>query len=133
MMQFKLSKPCDSCPFLKDKAFGLTPRRCVEIATALRRGETFSCHKTVDYAAEEVGEGPHIPSENEQHCAGATIVMLKEERPGQLMRVALRLGMLDHVDMDAPVYPSLRHFERGACRVLARDEKLRNRRSHANG
>jgi hypothetical protein len=30
-MKFDLKKPCDNCPFLKDKPFGLRPQRCAGI------------------------------------------------------------------------------------------------------
>jgi len=115
-MKFDLVTPCKTCPFRTDRTFPLTVARVREILSALfDRDQTFSCHGTVDYAAiEERGEDMHdegyrhIPGAEEQHCAGAMVLLEKSGRANQMMRIAERLGFYDHkrLKMDAPVFAS---------------------------
>jgi hypothetical protein len=119
-----LVTPCKDCPFRTDKPFYLTMGRVREILRALvERDQTFPCHKTVDYAAneqadEDDGEDqrPRIGTEKEQHCAGAMILLEHMERPNQLMRIAERIRLYDRtkLKMDSPVFTSaeqmLAHF-----------------------
>lgn len=100
---YGMTTPCAKCPFRTDIQPYLTKARVREIERALVRSD-FPCHTTVNYD----DESEYVPSGNEIHCAGALIVMEKEERPSQMMRIAERLGMYDHtkLDMDAPVFDS---------------------------
>lgn len=101
-MNFDLTNPCGNCPFRNDgKGVPLRPGRAEEICDELDRG-TFPCHKTTRFD----DEGGHVPHENEQHCAGALIMLEHEEAPSQMMRVAERLGLYrrDKLNMEAPVY-----------------------------
>lgn len=79
-------------------------------------------------------EPPAIPGDkNEQHCAGAMIILERLERPNQMMRICERLGLYDRrkLKMDAPVFEDFDAFVesmealegRAACRrrVTARD------------
>lgn len=111
-MKYDMKKPCPNCPFRSDRVFPLHPERARSILDGIMSGLTFSCHKTIDYdALEENGEEDvcdvhHTPSEGEQHCAGALILLEKMKRPNQMMRIAERLGMYDHtkLDMNSPVF-----------------------------
>ena len=105
-MKFNLRTPCDNCPFRSDITFFLDPRRVTEILDALLLdGKTFSCHKTVHY--DDDGE-PSMPHGDEQHCAGALIMLERFNLPNQMMRIAERLGLYDprHLAMEAPVFAS---------------------------
>lgn len=106
-MKFDLKRPCANCPFRFDVPGYLNQARAEEIADALLYSDqTFSCHKTVDYSEYDGDEGCHIPTEAEQHCAGALIFLEHQERPNQLMRIFERIGFYDRtkLDMDAPVF-----------------------------
>jgi hypothetical protein len=48
----------------------------------------------------------HIPGAEEQHCAGAMILLEKNGCANQMMRIAERLRFYDHkrLKMDAPVF-----------------------------
>lgn len=106
---FKLCKPCPKCPFRRDVGGYLTKARAREIATAIMQQDaTFSCHETV--AFDDDGESTH--SSNEQHCAGAAILLEKIGCANQMMRIMERLGAYDRnkLQMDAPVFDSVREF-----------------------
>lgn len=107
-MNFDLVQPCDNCPFRNDIRPYISAGRIEEIRDALDR-TTFSCHKTVLYDDQETRDG-----DKTQHCAGALILMEKENHQGQMMRIAERLGLYDHrkLKMDSPVYDS---FEDMIC------------------
>lgn len=115
-MKFDLKKPCANCPFRTDIPFYLRAERAVEIAESLRdKGESFPCHKTVDYDAGEDDDGNVVADRdrsNEQHCAGAAIILLKEDRPNQILQVGSRLGLIDlsRYDMGAPVFATMDDF-----------------------
>lgn len=78
-----------------------------------RRQATFSCHKTVDYDSIQWDDDsePDVGyrhSAEEQHCAGALVLLEKLDKPNQMMRWMERLGAYDRtkLDMNAPVYGS---------------------------
>lgn len=106
-MKYELKRPCAKCPFRYDVGGYLTGERMEEIVEAIRDGETFTCHNTVDYEGWDEEE-EYIPSEKDQHCAGALIFLehLGELAAGQLTRIAMRIGMFDPdaLDMSAPVF-----------------------------
>jgi len=81
-----------------------------EIQQSLYGGAQFPCHLTTDWRDDDDGEGAYIPTGEEIHCAGALILMEKEGRANQMMRIAERLGMYDHeqLAMDSPVFASFR-------------------------
>lgn len=115
-----LVRPCAKCPFRTDVPFYLGAARRKEIADALSWGETFHCHETVhydeqhwDYGAED-GLGHYTASGDEQHCAGALIVLHKIKRPNQVMQIAQRLALWEpeKLDMDSPVFNDLEEFIR---------------------
>jgi hypothetical protein len=99
-MDYTLTSPCKDCPFRRDVKPYLTLARAVEIVGAVTSGATFSCHATNEFDDED-----EVSREN-QHCAGAMVMLEKMERPNQMMRIAERLGMYDmrKLKMDAPVY-----------------------------
>lgn len=92
MGPYSLTSPCKECPFRNDIKPYIREARVREIERSLVRSE-FPCHKTP-----------------ETHCAGALILMEKEGRSSQMMRIAERLGMYDRtkLNMNAPVYESFR-------------------------
>jgi len=95
-MHYKMTKPCDECPFLKGSWFEFN--RLMEHAS----GE-FPCHKACDN--NDDGDFVEKPDNKTPHCAGALIFLEKQNRPHQMMRIAERLGMYDmtKLDMDANV------------------------------
>ena len=106
--------PCGDCPFRLTPRFHFSGGRASEIATALRRGESFSCHETTGYGASDEGE----LTPRTRHCAGAMLVLEKEGRPNQLMQIAARLGHYDaerlrQASRHVPVYADLDAFVRG--------------------
>lgn len=108
---YGMTTPSDNCPFRTDVNPYITAARVREIEDSLERGQ-FYCHKTTDmdrFDGEEDGNGSfYNPSGEEQDCAGALILLEKEERPSQMMRISERLGFYDmrKLNMDAPVYDS---------------------------
>jgi hypothetical protein len=105
--RFSLVTPCTQCPFRTDVPVFLRPERAQGIAESLLRGETFPCHKTVDYDV-EYDEEPNV--QDSKVCAGATILLDREGRSMQEVRIAERLNLCDPSQMrteDAPVYDSL--------------------------
>jgi hypothetical protein len=103
---FALKRPCGNCPFRADRAPFLDRNRAQEIADSLEADASFHCHKTLDYDNED---GTPEVTEASKHCAGALIILEREEKPNQMMRIGERLGMYDRnlLDMDAPVHESL--------------------------
>jgi hypothetical protein len=104
---YGMTTPCAKCPFRNDIRPYLTSDRVREIEHSLLRAE-FPCHTTTEHD----DEGECVPTGNEIHCAGALILMEKEQRSGQMMRIAERLGMYDptKLDMGAPVYNSFKEM-----------------------
>lgn len=82
--------------------FRLHPERLHEI---LEASGGFSCHKTVNY-----GDGTEEPDTTDAvECAGRMAVLLREECPDQMMRITMRLGILDPrtIDPDREAYGSI--------------------------
>ena len=105
--------PCDNCPFRKDRPFALRHDRAQDIAEGLlKRGESFHCHKTIDYGhdCEELDDRPF--KYDEQFCGGALVVLTRMGHQTQMMQIAERLGIWspDSLDMNAPVYEDLDEF-----------------------
>lgn len=115
-MKTDLKSPCSNCPFRSDIKPFLTQGRAEEISEALTSQDgTFSCHKTLERnesETEDEEDMPHIPSEDEQHCAGAMIILEKLEQPNQWMRWMERMGQYNHKElkMDAPVFDDFDEF-----------------------
>src|SRR4051812_48715851 len=129
---YGLRTPCSNCPFRTDIAPYITEARVREIEHSLVRSE-FPCHKTVKHREDEYEEEGlgHIPSKDEMHCAGALILMEREERSGQMMRIAERLGLYDpsKLDMAAPVYASFDAMAKAHGEVRKR-RPARSRKGH---
>jgi hypothetical protein len=116
----RLTKPCNTCPFRRDKVFPLRPGRVSTIRDQLAVFP-FPCHNTVDY-------GQNKPPEYEySHCAGALILLEKISRPSLVMRYAAELGFYDRskLDMSFPVYDS---FEEMKSAMVDADRQLRKAR-----
>ena len=104
-MHYKMTTPCDACPFLKGSGF------TVRSLEGHASGE-FPCHKQCDLD----DEGNYVSKgKKTAHCAGALIYLEKQGRPHQMMRICERLGMYDRtkLDMDAPVGTKASDFRRG--------------------
>jgi hypothetical protein len=108
-MHFRMTTPCPKCPFRSDVRPYLRRDRAAEIADGLTRQQgSFSCHLTTHHD----DEGEYVRGAEEQHCAGALIVLERMHRPNQMMRWMERLGMYrrDKLDMGAPVFSTMREF-----------------------
>lgn len=95
---FALTHACKHCPFRTDIQQYLSPERKEDIATALRRGEEFVCHKTVDYSDSDDADNTaedletNDGQDNARACAGARSVAHKEGVVSQMEQIATRLG-----------------------------------------
>lgn len=110
IMNYNLTKPCADCPFRTDNGFYLPRARRAEIAESITDGQqTFACHKTTEF---DDDTGEHVRSKNEEHCAGAMILLEHIGQPNQMMRIAERIGMYDHtkLDMTQPVARTVDEF-----------------------
>ncbi len=94
-MAITMKSPCENCPFRSDlrPPFFLRRSRAEEIAESLRRGESFHCHKTVNY--DDAWDGKI--TETSLLCAGALLVLDAESSmfASQMLRIAARLGRFD--------------------------------------
>jgi hypothetical protein len=89
---FDMKKPCANCPFLKaDAAVHILPQRVRDIAST---EGSFPCHKTTVEAETEEGTDLVIGPRTKQ-CIGLVILLLKIDKPNQMVQVAERLGWLD--------------------------------------
>lgn len=109
-----ITTPCSDCPFRHDVQMHLGEQRRLEIARSLKRGESFLCHKTVHYGDDDWDEDSSSYSArgDEKHCAGAMILLRKTGKDNQYMQVGERLRVidLDTLNLEAPVFDSLRDF-----------------------
>lgn len=108
-MNYNLKKPCKHCPFRTDCRKGwLGESRADEIADSLERQQSFPCHETTEFY--EDGEAVQTPEE--EHCAGAMILLQSLGIPNQMMRIAHRLGIFnpDELDMQSPVFETMEDF-----------------------
>lgn len=87
-MDYKLTTPCNNCPFRREGFIPLRAGRVREIARGMltNPGHEFACHKTT--------KGGHIIS-GSQHCAGALIFAEKNNAATQMMRISERLRCYD--------------------------------------
>lgn len=124
-MHFTMTTPCPKCPFRSDVRPYLTRGRAQEIASGLLSQMTFSCHVTTEHD----DDGDYVPTDDEQHCAGALIVLEHMNKPNQMMRWMERIGVYDRrkLAMDAPVFATLRAF------VAAQTVRSREKRDVVNG
>lgn len=119
-MKFNLKTPCKDCPFRNDITPYLNKGRVKEILIALtEQDKTFSCHKTVNYDDIDLDVEynktiEHKPDENESHCAGALILLVKTQTiyTNVLFRLAVMSKMLDlnKLDLKAPIFNSFKEF-----------------------
>lgn len=101
-MKFTLVRPCPKCPFRKDCQPGWLGRsRAAGIAAAILREDlTFACHETTTHAEDDYGEEEYTPTGEEQHCAGAILLVEKEEAPNQMLQIAERFDLRDPATLD---------------------------------
>lgn len=91
-MKFNLTRPCAECPFLEKMRHGFSARKLAGFAEG-----AFPCHLTAD-VDDDLGE--YVARPDSQMCAGMMIFLEKRESPNQMMRVAERLGLYDHKNLD---------------------------------
>jgi hypothetical protein len=84
MTNYKMTKPCDNCPFRRSGGVRLTRARLLGIVNA---EGVFPCHKTTGVCGTKPAE--------ESMCAGFMCFRENIEQPNQLMRIAERVGMYD--------------------------------------
>ncbi|MCD5327887.1 hypothetical protein ACFFU8_09365 [Chromobacterium piscinae] len=97
---FKLRKPCDNCPFLKEGGIRLEPGRLKGIIDDLVKNDhaPFQCHKTVHNCRTGGSwddDGKYSASGHEAWCAGAMIYLEKLGRPNVGMRLGRMFGLYD--------------------------------------
>lgn len=110
-MRYSMQTACVACPFRSDIQPYLPIARVRQIVQSITvEQQTFSCHKTNDFD----DDGNTVETPRSQHCAGAMAFLLQRGQPNQMMRIAMRLGMFDPdgVKADAPIYRSLREWEK---------------------
>ena len=92
---FDLRRPCTTCPFRigVGETFRLPGSRLAEI----RESDAFQCHKTVNYGGETQAERA---GDNPQQCAGLMAVHAREGDFNNIMRMAMRFGVLDTDTLD---------------------------------
>lgn len=107
--------PCNNCPFRNDiRPYVTLPRMLSIIDDIAVRGANFVCHKTTVDSERDDGECDRAITESSQHCGGAMVFLEKISRPNQMMRMAMRLGILDpeEIKKDSPVFASLSEVKR---------------------
>lgn len=98
---FSMTRPCRSCPFLRTLPIELGRARRDEIAASIRRGEAFTCHRTIDYSDTDDDGTGNVNTDRARACAGAIGTLENGgEREQQLRQVARRLGF-PVVEVDA--------------------------------
>lgn len=97
-----LTAPCENCPFRTDVRPYISAARAKTITDALLRGESFPCHKTIDYRFSAKGR----VTKNTKMCGGAAVMLAHMDQPNAIMQVAERLGCLDteNIKKNSPVY-----------------------------
>lgn len=82
-MQYHLKSPCKDCPFVKGSSTNQTlhEERIPEIISSIRADFEFPCHKTV------------YSNVDEEHCAGALLFEVADNRVAQLPQVMDRIGI----------------------------------------
>lgn len=91
----KLKAPCADCPFREDMDF-LSRERKIELVYALgRMGESFTCHKTLDYGE---GQARYVPGVS-NHCAGAMLFLDNIGHPNTAMQIGERLKFWSITDV----------------------------------
>lgn len=116
-MHFNIKRPCAKCPFRKDIIAYLSPERAKEISDSLLEGKTFPCHETIDYTNTDDNGNPIYKLEETSHCAGALVMIKKNDVAHQMTQIAERFGLYDpsKIDMESPVYETFDAFIE-ACR-----------------
>lgn len=119
---FKLKQPCGThCPFHASCVPFLTRGRVLEIAVSLKIGESFHCHKTISYGEDDEGRSVREKLLDEQHCAGAILVLLNDDTWNTAMQLGERFQAIfpeltalhfhhEEMNREYPVFPSLVAF-----------------------
>lgn len=89
-MHYKMTTPCDACPFLVSMKRGFTIHRLTEFADG-----AFPCHKTAESVEDGDGNDEFRATPDSAACAGALIFCEKRGYASQMMRIAERIGSYD--------------------------------------
>ena len=100
-MSLNLKRPCKRCPFkaVPENNGWLGEVRAKDIIHSIAiNQQSFICHETTH--------------KHKEHCAGAAILMVKENCPNQIMQVATRLGdpFVANLTKHETVYDSFEEF-----------------------
>lgn len=104
MTQFKLTRPCNNCPFRKGvgETFCMPRLRLREIFRAV----AFQCHKTVDY--DNFSDPEKRSGDKPQQCAGLMSLLHRAGKHNTIMSVGVSLGFFDPTKLDhTDVYDSI--------------------------
>jgi hypothetical protein len=104
-MKYDLKKPCKDCPFITTTFFSFPKARIDEMLS----DGSFSCHKTTTQ------KGRSNDHKEAQSCAGRMILLEREQRPDQMMRIAERIGFYNHtlLEKDHPlVFKTIKAFRK---------------------
>lgn len=104
-MNFRQTKPCDQCPFVKGKS--ATTKAIAEgISEALLSDKSFICPST------DKGLGGNFRNKTIEHCIGATIMLERISKPNEAMRQAERKSLYrpELLDMTLPIYDTFSEF-----------------------
>lgn len=107
-MKFEIKRPCSHCPFRRDVAPFLHPKRAADLRDQMRDDSRwFACHETTG-----VKKGKRIRRDDQSHCAGLMGVLWREGRPNVAMRIALTLRLIKRADLarKQPVFEDLDEF-----------------------
>lgn len=104
-MLFDLKKPCGGCPFLKENNLRLSKRKKQKFVNDILKKEyAFVCHRTTKEYCGKEGK--------RNHCAGALIIMEKNQINTRVLRIAITLGGYnpDLLKLDSPVFDNFQDF-----------------------
>ena len=122
-MKYTMSNPCNECPFRRDRAGFLHRSRAQDIADGLlalgEKCHPFVCHKTLNRT-----------DIDEQHCAGALILLEKTGRPHLAMILGRQLReYVGSPNVDHPhVFDSMKEFVEHHARKLPGDSRTKGMR-----
>ncbi len=95
-------------PFTTTCLKGWRAEEIIESITTV--DQTFACHQTIEHDDSE--DGDRTVTSNSEHCAGALILLEKQQSPNQMMRISERLGMYDRfkLNMGSKVFDTFDEF-----------------------
>ena len=86
---YRMTKPCDDCPFVDRTKLHISEDRVNQIKEELDKGESFNCHKTAypdEFGVEPIGL---------KMCYGAWKYLKDTNNPNAVMKFAEHVGVKD--------------------------------------